>query len=105
MLHIAHNCPNKDFAITSTWFRDSLALRYGRTPTNRSTHYGADGEKFTVCQALNCKKGGLVILRHNKLRDLNIEMVKTAGFTHTVKEPAVKDSGVKGEGVLELTGV
>jgi len=90
---------NNGFAMSSTQFRDALALRYGRTPTNLSTHCDADGEEFTVCHALNCKKGGLVTLRHNELRDLNIEMVKTAGFTHTVKEPMVKESDVKGEGV------
>ena len=93
---------NNGFAMSSTQFRDALALRYGRTPTNLSTHCDADGEEFTVCHALNCKKGGLVTLRHNELRDLNIEMVKTAGFTHTVKEPMVKESDVKGEGGLRV---
>ena len=88
--------------MSSTQFRDALALRYGRTPTNLATHCDADGEEFTVCHALNCKKGGLVTLRHNELRDLNIEMVKTAGFTHTVKEPTVKDSDMKGEGGLRV---
>ena len=88
--------------MSSTQFRDALALRYGRTPTNLSTHCDADGEEFTVCHALNCKKGGLVTLRHNELRDLNIEMVKSAGFTYTVKEPSVKDSDVKGEGGLRV---
>jgi DNA modification methylase len=29
-------------------------------------------------------------------------MVKTAGFTHTVKEPMVKESDVKGEGGLRV---
>ena len=70
--------------MSSTQFRDALALRYGRTPTNLATHCDADGEEFTVCHALNCKKGGLVTLRHNELRNLNIEMVKTASL-HTVK--------------------
>ena len=41
-------------------------------------------------------------LRHNELRDLNIEMVNTADFTHTVKEPTVKDSDMKGEGGLKV---
>ena len=41
-------------------------------------------------------------MKHNELCDLNIEMVKTAGFTHTVKEPMVKESDVKGEGGLRV---
>ena len=74
---------NNGFAMNSTLFRDALALRDGRNPANLATHCGAFGKEFTVCHALNCKKGGLVTLRHNELHDLNIEMVKTAGFTHT----------------------
>ena len=93
---------NNGFAMSSTQFRDALALRYGRTPNYLSTHCDADGEEFTVCYALNFKKGGLVTLKHNKLRDLNIKMVKTAGFAHTVKEPTVKDSDLKGEGGLRV---
>ena len=93
---------NTGFAMSATQFRDALTLRYGRTPTNLATHFDADGEEFKVCHALNCIKGGLVTLRHNELRDLNIEMVKTAGFTHTVKEPTVKDSDMKGEGGLRV---
>ena len=44
-------------------------------------------------------------MRHNEQHDLNIEMVKTAGFTYTVKNPTVKDLDMKGEGVSEMTGV
>ena len=47
---------NNGFAMSSTQFRDALTLRYGRTPTNLATHCDADGEEFTVCHALNCKK-------------------------------------------------
>ena len=87
--------------MSSTEFRDALALRYGRTPTSFATHCDADGEEFTVCHALNCEKGGLVTLRHNEQHDLNNEMVKTTGFRHTVKEPTVKDSDMKVEWVSE----
>jgi len=74
---------NYGFAMSSTQLRDALALRYGRTPTNLTTHCDADGEEFAVCHALNCKKGGLFTLRNNELCGLHIEMVKTAGFTHS----------------------
>ena len=51
---------------------------------------------------LSAKKGGLVTFRHNELRDLNIELVKSAGFTQTqtVKEPIVKETDKNGEGGL-----
>ena len=49
----SQNSMTHSFAMSSIQFRDALALRYG------------NGGEFTVCNALNCKKGGLVILRHN----------------------------------------
>ena len=88
------------FFMSANQFRDAVALRYGRTPKNLPTHCDADGEDFTVCHALNCKKGGLVTLRHNELRDLNIDLAKTAGFRSVVKEPIIKESNVEGEGGL-----
>ena len=42
----------------------------------------------------------MVTFRHNELRDLNIELVKSAGFTQTVKEPIVKETNKNGEGGL-----
>ena len=86
--------------MNSNQFRDAISLRYGKQPTNLPSICDADGEGFTVCHALNCKKGGLVTFRHNELRDLNIELVKSAGFTQTVKEPIVKETDKNGEGGL-----
>ena len=80
------------FSMSSNQFRDAISLRYGKQPTNLPSICDADGESFTVCHALNCKKGGLVTFRHNELRDLNIELVKSAGFIQTVKEPIVKET-------------
>ena len=88
------------FSMSSNQFRDAISLRYGKQPTNLPSICDADGESFTVCHALNCKKGGLVTFRHNELRDLNIELVKSAGFTQTVKEPIVKETDKNGEGGL-----
>ena len=84
--------------MSSNQFRDAISLRYGKQPTNLPSTCDADGENFTVCHALNCKKGGSVTFRHNELRDLNIELVKSAGFTQTVKEPIIKETDKKGEG-------
>ena len=46
-------------------FRDSLRLRYGLTPTSLPGRCDGCGERFTVDHAMSCKKGGLVLLRHN----------------------------------------
>jgi hypothetical protein len=57
-------------------FRDALLMRYGITPPDLpATCDGCEG-KFTLQHALSCKKGGLVIFRHNEIRD---ELVYLAG--------------------------
>ena len=55
--------------LSSLEFRDALHLRYGLTPTNLPTHCDGCQTPFTIGHALTCKKGGLVTLRHNELRD------------------------------------
>jgi hypothetical protein len=50
-------------------FRDALFLRYGRSPGDLPSHCDGCGQKFTIQHALECKKGGKVIQRHNELRD------------------------------------
>jgi hypothetical protein len=50
-------------------FRDSILLRYAQNPGDLLTHCDGCDQKFTVCHALECKKGGLVISRHNEIRD------------------------------------
>jgi hypothetical protein len=49
-------------------FRDSLLLRYLRSPADLPSHCDGCGHKFTVRHALECKKGGLVISRHNEIQ-------------------------------------
>ena len=47
-------------------FRDSLRLRYDM-PLSDLPSKCVCGEKYTVCHALSCKKGGFVAQRHNYL--------------------------------------
>ena len=46
---------------------DTLSLRYGLEPPDLLTHCGGYQSKFSIIHSLNCKKGGLVTARHNKL--------------------------------------
>ena len=50
-------------------WRDSLFLRYGLDPPDLPTHCNGCQAKFLISHALECKKGGLVTVRHNELRD------------------------------------
>ena len=50
-------------------FRDSLRLRYNM-PLSDLPSKCVCGEKYTVCHALSCKKGGVVAQRHDGVRNL-----------------------------------
>ena len=50
-------------------FRDSLRLRYN-FPLSDLPSKCVCGEKYTVCHALSCKKGGFVVQRHDGVRNL-----------------------------------
>jgi hypothetical protein len=50
-------------------FRDALLLRYARCPPDLLIQCDGCQQKFSVHHALECKRGGLVISRHNEIRD------------------------------------
>jgi hypothetical protein len=50
-------------------FRDALLLCHVRIPGDLPLHCDGCGDKFDVRHALECKVGGLVILRHNEINE------------------------------------
>jgi hypothetical protein len=50
-------------------FRDGLLLRYGYELPDLPTRCDGCNAKFSVGHALQCKKGGMVVARHNEIRD------------------------------------
>ena len=50
-------------------FRDGVLLRYGDTPPHLPAKCDGCGVPFTVDHALHCSRGGLIIRRHNDIRD------------------------------------
>ena len=94
--------PSKDnhFDLSPDEFRDSLALRYGKQPTNLPKYCDADGKLFDLNHALNCPKGVLVNGRHNECCDLNCDLLKLAGLKQVIAEPIVKESDIHGQNGL-----
>ena len=82
-----------EYDLNKQQFWDALRIRYNwnleRLPTECLC-----GEKFDLSHALSCKKGGLITLRHNELRDITASLLKEV--CHDVRtEPSLVD--VNGE--------
>ena len=56
-------------------FRDSLRLRYNM-PLSDLPSKCVCGEKYTVCHALSCIKGGFVAQRHDGVRNLLTSLIR-----------------------------
>ena len=50
-------------------WRDALFLWYGLDPPDFTKYCNGCNAKFTICHALDCKRGGLFTARRNELRD------------------------------------
>ena len=50
-------------------WRDSAFLRYGLEPLDLPKYCNGYNSRFSICHALDCKRGGLVTACHNELRD------------------------------------
>jgi hypothetical protein len=71
-------------------FRDSLRLRLGLTPLDLPDRCDGCDQKFSVGHAMSCKKGGLVLLRHNDV----------AGEWHHLCAQALTPSAVSDEPLI-----
>ena len=56
------------FTLNKSEFRDAIAIRYG-TPLSDLPSVCPCGGRYDLDHALNCKRGGFVIMRHNNVRD------------------------------------
>ena len=85
---------NDNFDLSATEFRDAPCVRY-RKPLKRSFSR-CDGcqQDFDLQHALSCKKGGLVILRHNEIRDAVGDLASIL-WKDVKREPVVKEPDVE----------
>ena len=63
------------FVLHKTAFRDTIALRYGWTPSNIPSHCVC-GQAFSLQHTLSCPRGGYPSIRHNELRDIVASLLK-----------------------------
>ena len=76
------------FDLAPIEFRDALALRYLRTPPGLPSRCDGCGESFSLQHGLDCPKGGLIIRRHNKIRDCLGDMAAQV-WPQVIREPVV----------------
>ena len=77
-----------DFDLNKREFRDAVRLRYDwPIPTNPSVCVCAN--LLTVDHVMFCQHGGLIIQRHNEIRDLQAELLDMVCYDVRV-EPALQ---------------
>ena len=82
----------KDFYdLSANEFRDALSLRYSKPLLLLPPNCDGCGDLFTTTHALDCRKGGLVIQRHNEIRDTIYDLC-TLAWSQVTKEPVIQDS-------------
>ena len=79
------------FDLSATEFRDSLALRYHRPLLKAPANCDGCGDVFNMTHALDCRKGGLVIQRHNEVRDALGDLASLA-YKDVIREPIVQEA-------------
>ena len=79
------------FDMSATEFRDGLALRYHRPFLKAHASCDGCGGLFSLDHALNFKKGGLVIQRHNEIRD-SVGDLASLVWNQVLREPVVRDA-------------
>ena len=50
-------------------WRNALFISYGIEPLDLPFHCDVCNDKFSICHFLDCKKGRLITIRYNEIRD------------------------------------
>ncbi len=80
----------KGTILSAEEFRDNLRLRYGFTPEFLPKTCDGCNKPFTITHALNCRKGGLVNLRHSEIANEWAHLCAIAlGTESIINEPSI----------------
>ena len=66
---------DQGFTLNKGEFRDALAIRYNADLRGLPAKCPC-GQPFNLNHAMNCKRGGFVIIRHNNIRDFEANLLK-----------------------------
>ena len=63
-----------NFVLNKKEFRDAMNLRYGKDLKGLPSKCPC-GQSFNMTHALNCKTGGFITIRHNRVRDFEAQLL------------------------------
>ena len=98
------------YTLNKQEFRDSVCLRYGWNIPNTPS-FCQCGQKNDIDHTLSCQLGGYVIMRHNRVRDLEADLMKEVCHNVQVEPellPIEKDrlgGNTKKKARLDVAGV
>ena len=76
------------FTLNKSEFWDAISIRYGFALKDLPSTCPC-GERYDLDHALNCKRGGFVIMRHNNVRDFEANLLSKV-CTDVQKEPSLQ---------------
>ena len=79
------------FDLSAQEFRDALSIRYKKPLLNTAEMCDGCGAVFSLSHALSCRKGGLVIQRHNEVRDALGDLASLV-WNKVRREPVVREA-------------
>ena len=88
------------FTLTKNEFRDVIHLRYNKTLKGMPSQCPC-GQNYDITYAMNYKRGGFIIMRHNNVPDFEANLLKTI-FNDVEVEPKLQK--IDSEGLNGLTG-
>uniref|UniRef100_A0A1X7SIH7 Uncharacterized protein n=1 Tax=Amphimedon queenslandica TaxID=400682 RepID=A0A1X7SIH7_AMPQE len=83
-----------EFDLTPQEFRDALAIRYKKPLLHIPSHCDSCGLEFDLAHALSCRKGGLIIQRHNEIREA-FGYLSALAWSKVRREPIVREADIE----------
>ena len=93
-----------NYDLTAQEFRDALAVRYKKPLLSIPPHCDGCGAPSSLDHFLICKKGGLIVQRHNEIRDAIGDLAALL-WNQVKREPVVADDCTDGETLIADLGV
>ena len=86
----------ENFDLSEVEFRDALSVRYNKNLIASPTFCDGCQSPFTLRHALACKKGGLLTLRHNEIRDAVGDLASLV-WKDVQREPVIRENNPQDE--------